>query len=169
MPMRPAPLRLFALSLALLLAVGAVASDAVRISEISYLDRQYMTQQRTVMEDLTRRHFGRTFNGNRDNDLGLLQRLLDQRLVRGDQTRELQAMGVIMGDLLAAELSLHWVVYQDELGRSRALRDGDTDTYLFPITMISRRREVDNRTPVAEIYAKARAAVIDNRPALPFQ
>jgi hypothetical protein len=169
MPMRPAPLRLFALSLALLLAVGAVASDAVRISEISYLDRQYMTQQRTVMEDLTRRHFGRTFNGNRDNDLGLLQRLLDQRLVRGDQTRELQAMGVIMGDLLAAELSLHWVVYQDELGRSRALRDGDTDTYQFPITMISRRREVDNRTPVAEIYAKARAAVIDNRPALPFQ
>jgi hypothetical protein len=167
--MRPAPLRLFAISLALLLAVGAVASDAVRISEISYLDRQYMTQQRTVMEDLTRRHFGRTFNGNRDNDLGLLQRLLDQRLVRGDQTRELQAMGVIMGDLLAAELSLHWVVYQDELGRSRALRDGDTDTYLFPITMISRRREVDNRTPVAEIYAKARAAVIDNRPALPFQ
>ena len=169
MPMRPAPLRLLALFLALLLAVGAVASDAVRIGELSFLDRQYMAQQRTVLEDLTRRHFGRTFNGNRDNDLGLLQRLLDHRLVRNDQTRELQAMGVIMGDLLATELGLHWVIYQDDLGRSRALRDGDTDTYLFPITMISRRREVDNRTPVAEIYDKARAAVIDSRPALPFQ
>ena len=169
MSVHTTPLRLFALLLALLPAVGAVGSDAVGISEISFLDRQYMAQQRTVLEDLTRRHFGRTFNGNRDNDLGLLQRLLDHRLVRNDQTRELQAMGVIMGDLLATELGLHWVIYQDDLGRSRGLRDGDTDTYLFPITMISRRWEVGNRTPVDEIYDKARTAVIDSRPELPFQ
>ena len=34
-------------------------------------------------------------------------------------------MGVIMGDLLAADLKLHWVIYEDRQGRSRALRDGE--------------------------------------------
>ncbi len=145
------------------------AAEDVRISELSYLDRQYMAQQRSLLEEMTSIHFGRRFNGNPDNDLDLLQQLLDRRLVRPGQTRELQAMGVVMGDLLATDLDLEWVVYQDDLGRSRALRDGDSDNYLFPITMISRRREVDNRTPVAEIYGKARDIIVDSRPTLPFQ
>lgn len=78
-------------------------------------------------------------------------------------------MGIILGDLLAADLGLHWVTYEDAEGRSRALRDGDTDNYLFPVTMISRRREVGNHRPVAEIYARARSIIVDSRPPLPFQ
>ena len=35
-----------------------------------------------------------------------------------------------------------------DTGRTRALRYKSTDSYLFPVTMISRRREVDDRTPV---------------------
>lgn len=167
-PKLPA-LRRLAATLLLLLCTQALGQEEIRIGELSYLDRQYMAQQRASLEDLASRNFGRGFNGNRDDDLELLQLLLDRRIVRRDQTRELQAMGVILGDLLAADLDLHWVIYQDSLGRSRALRDGDTDNYLFPVTMISRRREVDNRTPVAEIYDKARNIIIDNRPPLPFQ
>jgi hypothetical protein len=128
-----------------------------------------MNQQRALLEELTSRNFGRRFNAVRSNDLELLQLLLDRRLVGAHQTRELQAMGVIMGGLLAADLDLHWVVYEDIQGRSRALRDGDSDNYLFPITMISRRREADNRTPVTEIYDKARGIIVDSRPPLPFQ
>lgn len=169
MPVRLPPLLLPAVLLLLLLGQVARADDTLRIGELSYLDRQYMAQQRERLQDLTARHFGRRFNGQRGNDLQLLQGLLDRGLVRNSQTRELQAMGVIMGDLLAADLGLHWVVYQDSLGRTRALRDGESDTYLFPITMISRRREVDNRTSVAEIYAKARDIVLSSRPPLPFQ
>ncbi len=157
------------LALLLLLAGTAAAVDDPETGELSFIDRQYMASQREFLEELTTRHFGSGFSGDRDRDLRLLQRLLDERLVRGDQTRELQAMGVILGDLLAAELDLHWVVYEDRMGRSRALRDGDSDLYLFPITMISRRREVDNRTPVDEIYRKARDIVLESRPPLPFQ
>jgi len=169
MVLSPSLHRLLPAFFALILTAGVSAAGEAKISELSYLDRQFMDQQRALLEELTSRHYGLRFNGNRDHDLELLQRLLDERLVRGDQTRELQAMGVIMGDLLAADLGLRWVVYEDYQGRSRALRDGDTDTYLFPITMISRRREVDNRTPVADIYNKARDIIIDSRPALPFQ
>jgi len=147
----------------------AMGQDTVRIGELSYLDRQYMAQQRETLSELVKRNFGRQFTGSKENDLELLQLLLDRRLVRPEQTRELQAMGVIMGDLLARELDMHWVVYEDTLGRSRALRYRDTDNYLFPMTMISRRREADNRTPVTEIYRKAYDIIAPLRPDRPFQ
>lgn len=160
----------FASVLALLLCLApAHAQEEPVIGELSMLDRQFMLRQRESLSDLVARHYGRQFNGETDNDLELLQRLLDDRVVRAEQTRELQAMGVIMGDLLAAELGLDWVTYEDSLGRSRALRYGDTDNYLFPITMISRRREVDNRTAVADIYRKAEETMRAVIPALPFQ
>ena len=152
------------------LAPRAVAQQAApRISEPSNLDRQFMQQQRDLLAALTSRNFGRGFSGDRDRDLELLQRLLDQRLVRPDQTRELQAMGVVMGDLLAADLDMHWVIYEDRVGRSRALRLQSSDNYLFPITMISRRQEAGNRKPVSEIYRKARDSILQVKPPLPFQ
>ena len=161
--------RYLALTLLLFLPCHqGLAQEQPQIGELTYLDRQYMSQQRALLTELASRNFGRRFNGQRDNDLELLQRLLDDRLVRPEQVQELQAMGIIMGDLLAAELDLRWVVYQDKLGRSRALADDVTGTYLFPVTMISRRREADNQTPVKAIYTRARETVVKNRPALPF-
>ncbi len=100
-------------------------------------------------------NLGRKFNGNKDHDLDILQSLLDRKLVRTEQKLQLQGMGVIMGDLFAHELNMHWVIYEDRLGRSRALRYQNTDNYLFPMTMISRRREVDNLSTVAAIYQRA--------------
>ncbi|MDX1733054.1 MAG: DUF3806 domain-containing protein, partial [Halioglobus sp.] len=75
---------------------------------------------------------------------------------------------VILGEHLARDLDMHWVTYADKLGRSRALRYRDSDTFLFPITMISRRREVDNTATVREIYDRAYAIVDRQRPQLPF-
>ncbi len=166
------PRNLLAVALLSLFACAPLLAQTpmdVRIGELSYLDRQYMMQQRASLEDLTGVNFGRRFNGDKTNDLELLQLLLDRRLVLPDQTQELQAMGVVMGDLLATDLDMHWVIYEDRVGRSRALRYRDTDTFLFPMTMISRRREVGNMTPVTEIYEKARSIVLNSRPALPFQ
>lgn len=157
---------------ALLFSVSVLpvaAQDLLRISEPSKLDFQFMQEQRNFLTELTERHYGRGFTGARDADLALLQRLLDDGLVREDQTQALQAMGVVMGDLLAREFRLHWVIYEDRLGRSRALRYRETDNYLFPITMISRRREVGNRTPVREIYDKAAREISAAIPPLPFQ
>jgi hypothetical protein len=155
--------------LALLLSCAVSAQDEVRIGELSAMDRQYMAQQRTDLDDLAAARLGRQFSGNKTADLDLLQQLLDRRIVRSDQTRELQAMGVVMGDLLAAELGMHWVIYEDRQGRSRALRYRETDEYLFPITMISRRREVGNDSPVAAIYQKAYDIIAPLREPLPYR
>lgn len=158
------------LTLPLLLAcLGANGQDNVRISELTYLDKQFMAEQRALLEDLVATNFGGRFSGDKDHDLPLLQSLLDRGVVQADQTRELQAMGIIMGDLLATDLDMHWVVYEDRLGRSRALRYRDTREYLFPVTMISRRREADNQSPVTAIYQKAYDIIDPLRTPLPFQ
>jgi len=147
------------------------AQQEFRISKLTNVDREFMAQQRTLLQDLAARSLGRQFQGqqDRDRDLDLLQSLLDKRVVRPEQTRELQAMGLIMGDLLATELDMHWVIYEDRVGRSRALRYKESDDFLFPMTMISRRREADNRTGVADIYQKAYDIIAERKPALPFQ
>jgi hypothetical protein len=98
-----------------------------------------------------------------------LQDLLDRRLVRKGQTVELQAMGVIMGDVLAADLDMDWVIYSDKHGRSRALRMGKTDNFLFPITMISRRVEAGAKVDVEAVFEKARSSIEPYRQDLPFQ
>ena len=151
-------------------APGILAQPAApRIEELSPLDATYMEEQRVLLGDLAALKLGRQFSGDRDRDLDLLQALLDERLVRPDQTRELQAMGIILGDLLAAEYGLHWAVYRDNLGRSRALRYRDSDFFLFPVTMIAQRRETGDDTPVADVYRMASDIVKANTPALPFQ
>jgi hypothetical protein len=162
------PRQLIATAMALVFSLAAVADLPPRIGEPGYTDTQYMEAQRSSMDDLVRRNFGSQFNGNKHHDLALLQRTLDSGLVRADQTLLLQAMGVIMGDLLAADLDMHWVIYEDNIGRSRALRYRQSEEYLFPITMISRRREVDNQTPVTDIYQKAYNLIDAVKPPLPF-
>ena len=143
--------------------------DEVKVSSLSAVDRQFMGQQRDSIDSLARSHLGRQVNGDKENDLTVLQQLLDRRLVSAEQVLELQAMGVIMGDLLRDELKLSWVVYEDKLGRSRALRLGLTDHYLFPITMISRRAETGATVNVRAIYGKAVAAMQPHLPPRPFQ
>jgi hypothetical protein len=162
-------IKVFLVILACWAAAGSQAQSTDRVGELSRLDLEYMDQQRDIMQDMATTKLGRQFNGNRERDIELLQSLLDRGLVRADQTRELQAMGVIMGDLLSAQFDLHWVIYEDKKGRSRALRYADSDLFLFPITMIARRKEVDSQTSVADIYQKASAIITANKPALPFQ
>ena len=156
-------------ALVLGLSVVAQAQNEARISELTYVDRQYMDGQRQLLADLLARNYGARFSGQKDRDLSLLQKLLDDELVQNRQTLELQAMGIVLGDLLAADLGLDWVVYEDRLGRSRALRYQETDNFLFPVTMIARRREVGNTTAVREIYRKAVEAISPSIPKLPFQ
>ena len=64
---------------------------------------------------------------------------------------------MVLGDVMVAQLGLSWVVVEDELGRSRALRLGESDELVYPVTMISKRVEADIRFTVDELYAKAQA------------
>jgi len=147
----------------------SVAQNGPEIRPLTNVDIEFMSAQRQRIEDIAARYLGRSFSGSKIRDIDLLEALLEKQLVRSAQKRELQAMGVILGDLLATDLGMHWVIYEDKQGRSRALRYKVSDNYLFPITMISRRREAGNTTPVSAIYKKAYDAIDSSRVPLPFQ
>ena len=126
----------------------------LRIEPLTSVDQQFMAEQRQRIEQLANR-LGRNLSGEEDRDLDTLQRIIDDRLIAADDTLSLQAMGVVLGDLLADRLDMAWVVYRDRIGRSRALRYRETEVYLFPITMISRRQEAGNNRSVRSVYDEA--------------
>lgn len=147
----------------------AIAEQTTKVSDLGAVDKEFMSQQRARIDQMARFNLGKQLRGEKANDLDILQTLLDRGLVGPEQTLQLQAMGVVMGDLLAAELNMAWVVYEDRYGRSRALKLKSSDNYLFPITMISRRAEVGAAVHVQQIYDKALGLMRPFIRALPFR
>jgi len=139
-----------------------------QISEFTYIDKGHTKRQRSSIDELSRRFLGSQLRGSKDSDLRILQRLLDRGIVSKNDTATLQAMGVVLGDIIAAELGLDWVVYEDKEGRNRALRYKQRSEVLFPITMISRRAETGAKIDVKAIFDKAVESYKPLLPALPY-
>ena len=159
----------FVLFMSSLTAPTVLSSELeLQIRPLSAIDKHYMAEQRQTVESLANR-LGRRLSGVTERDLEILQRIIDLRWVESEDVQTQQAMGIVFGDLLANELDMHWVIYKDYVGRSRALRYNNSNNFLFPVTMISRRREVNNLTSVAKIYEKAFNSIAPLRDPLPFQ
>jgi len=126
------------------------------VEALSDVDRRRLREQRDFADELARRHVGTPLStGHSLDDLRVLQEILDQEILDPDETFELQALGVALGDVLAQQHDLEWVVVNDDLGRSRALRYGEGEDLIFPVTMISKRVEADVDFRVLELYEKS--------------
>ena len=139
----------------LLALVTTVASAAqCRTDPLTPLDQRYMEERRQELNSLVQISMGRSFGHGRDSDLRLIQDILDRKLVKPDETAQLQAMGIIMGEHLRRENGLRWVIYSDAKGRSRALEVPAKDEFLFPVTQISSRVRVGAEVDVQAIYQR---------------
>ena len=127
------------------------AAGRERFAPLQGSDEELLGQQREQVASLARRHVGASLVRSLE-DLRVLQQIVDRALPEAEETFELQSLGVVLGDVMAAELGLHWVSYRDELGRSRALRLGETDLVIFPVTMISKRVERGVPFRIDELY-----------------
>lgn len=136
--------------------------------DLNWLNEQFLAKQRTRIDDITRENFGRTLSSDTSN-LELIQRIIDEGLIEKEETLELQALGVILGDAYVdRERSLVWQVYMDELGQSHAVCVKNSDHCLFPLTMLSRRMEVGIKPDIDRIYDKGLQAVKGHMPRMPF-
>ena len=134
------------------------AGSGVRLNQevvtLQYRDTSSLDRQRDFVRAVARRHVGSKLSGESLDDLRILQSILDQKVLRPEQTYELQALGVALGDVMAAQLDLRWVLVDDEYGTSRALQYGLGRNFIFPVTMISKRAEKLLPVSVAELYQK---------------
>lgn len=137
------------------------------LTEPTKLDIFHTDRQRQLIDDLARRNLGTPLRGEPTSDIRTLQRLLDSGVIDRDDTATMQAMGVALGDLLALEMKLDWVIFEDINGRNRALRYKDRQEVLFPITMISRRVEVTDNSHKIDVQAIFDKAINSYKPLLP--
>ncbi len=146
-----------------------LAAQEFRTEPLSPTDRLYIENQIASIDDIASRSFGRHLSGQKDNDIAIMQRLLDEKIVKPADVRMLQGMGILLGSLLKAEKGLNWIAYTDKYGRSRSLQvPGFTRDYIFPATQISRKAEVGLQVDVSEVYQELEQAIIAirNRPLL---
>lgn len=132
---------------------------AMSVDELSLGQRFAMSRQRGEVKDLISRHLGiMALRGNSD-DLPVLQQLVEKRVVKDDDVEVWQAIGVVIGDLMADEFDLHWVRVEDEYGVSKALQLQDTMNFVFPVTLLSKRIQFGQKIDIPAIYEKLRADI----------
>lgn len=145
-------LRVLAAVLAILVPLsGAAAQDHAQ--KILAPDLERIAKQRSVIDDVVRDRYGKPLTGG-SADLAALQRLIDDRVFRADQTYELQSLGIVLGEVLAAYPGLAWVSVQDQYGTDPALRYKSSSILIFPLTMISKRVEEGREVDVEFLYQR---------------
>lgn len=132
--------------------------DKKKVSELAWADENELARKEQSVERLGQRHFGQSLRHD-TSDLVLLQRIADDKLIKQNDVEMLQALGIVLGNTLQEELGLEWKVYNDEMGRSRAICVPDTEYCLFPLTMLSRRLEVGLPVDVHNVYDDAVKAI----------
>lgn len=86
-------------------------------------------------------------------DLGLIQSVLDAKLVEAEATYSLQALGMAFGKVLIGNNDFFdWWMVEDEYGRDPAIRYKETTLLVFPQTMLSKRVEDGEAVVVQEMY-----------------
>ncbi|MDO3382191.1 DUF3806 domain-containing protein [Gilvimarinus algae] len=143
-------------------------SATVTITDLSWTDESFLSNQRARVDRLTKEQLGTPLRGDK-TDLSTLQRIVDRELIGASDTLALQALGVVLGDaMIVAEPELEWKVYEDKLGRSRALCAASVNECLFPVTMLSRRMAAGLKPDVKKVYVEALELIAESLPELPY-
>lgn len=171
------PLKLMICCLCLLTTIPAMADSfatsqddekAVKISDPGWSDQNYLAKQVASIDELARQQLGVQVHQDL-SDLELLQRIINGNLIEQDDTLKLQALGAVLGNVMTADIpALEWKIYEDSLGRSRALCAKGTEQCLFPITMLSRRMEKGLKPDVHQIYENAIQLMSKYLPQYPY-
>jgi uncharacterized protein DUF3806 len=127
------------------------AAPEPKFTELSREDSARLEQQRAVVAAAAKQRYGTTALTRTKSDLPVLQKLIDDNAFNKSQTYELQSLGVALGDVLASELPLRWVMVTDEYGTDPTLRFKDTTLQINALTMISKRVERDEAVSVSEL------------------
>lgn len=148
---------------------ASVQEQKVVISDMSWMDQNKTEQQIQKIDNLAKTKLGVQIHHDL-SDLDMLQRIIDKELVKISDSDSQQAMGVVLGNVMLADFSgtLEWKIYEDSLGRSRALCVKATQECIFPVTMLSRRMSVGTKPDVQKIYDDSIDMMKEFLPQIPY-
>ena len=125
-----------------------------KVEELSVGEQFVLDSQRGEIEDLVARKLGVLYMKGSREDIAVLQRLVDGGYISKTRTKDWQSLGIVFGDILAEELDLRWVMFEDNLGESRALQYRKTLNFVFPVTMFSKRVQYGQSIDLPAIFSK---------------
>jgi hypothetical protein len=96
-----------------------------------------------------------------DGKLELLDIIIKSNWIEKDEKYKLQCLGITIGDTLVQGLNFTWIEVEDEYGTDPALKLDDTSLILFPLTMISKRIEKNEKVDVFELFEKVKLKVFE--------
>lgn len=146
-------LRLLVTFLGLSFALGVFPANAdVTFNQLSHDVARSMDKQREFVSDLVKKTLPGKSLIQSASDFAIIQRIVNQKVLRSDQTWELQALGVCFGDALATQNpDLKWVLVTDEYGTDPTLRYKNTSLQINALTMISKRVERGEAVNIADM------------------
>jgi len=130
-----------------------------KVTELTLGQQFVLASEREEIKELIERKLGVMDMNGRLTDLSVLQRIIDRKYIAKDDVKEWQSLGILFGDVLANNLDLKWVGYQDELGETKALQWRKTLNFVFPVTMLSRRQQFNQEINVQALYEKVEADI----------
>ena len=136
-------------------AFAQFARDESGIQPLDTSEQALNKRQQEEIQHIVKQNFGPIELKGDKTELRLLQKILDKGLIDKEDTFDLQALGVVLGNIIAKNLYLEWVSFEDQYGKSRALRYQQSEDVLFPITMISRRYQNDLDCDIQQLYDQA--------------
>ncbi|MFN7943389.1 MAG: DUF3806 domain-containing protein [Thermoanaerobaculia bacterium] len=117
--------------------------------DLSAGELEWLRETKQYMLDLLVEEFGHVEFSRSPEDLVPLQRWFDLYDPEPDQLLDLQGIGVVLGNTIAASSTFEWSFVSNEFGDMIALRNPESGFVLYPIGMISKRvedgRQVDLR------------------------
>jgi hypothetical protein len=115
-------------------------------------DRARIDGQVAVVRNLLRTHYGEIELEQDVGDLFLLQQLLDEGIVGPDQPDQLRCLGIVLGQVLAAQTPLRWVRVERDQEQILAMQVPGTKVLAYPELMIARRVEDGREVDVLALY-----------------
>ncbi|MEW5851028.1 MAG: DUF3806 domain-containing protein [Myxococcota bacterium] len=142
-----------------LLAGSSTSPTGAFFADLTPEEHQRMERQRRVALAAAQTVGGPAAWSRSAADLEVLQRMVDEEVFSPTQTFELQALGVVFGDVLETELGLRWVVVMDELGTDPTLRFRDTSIQVNALTMIAQRVTEGRPVKLRELMEEVRRSL----------
>ena len=133
----------------------------VKVKDLNIGQKFILDSHRQDTKDLMVRRLGIVTLKQDKSDLDKIQRVVDRRIIGKSDVGQWQALGVVFGDVLAAELNLHWVSYEDYRGHSKALQWKKTRNFVFPVTMLSKRIQFKEEIDVFAIFDQIESDIVD--------
>jgi hypothetical protein len=123
-------------------------SSGPKFTPLSSEETARLNEQRTFVAAFLNQHFPGLHLTRTKADFAVLQKVVDSKLIKPNETWKLQSLGVAYGDALVSYIEgLSWCDVTDEYGTDPTLRYRETTLQANALTMVSKRvedgREID--------------------------